>query len=107
MQAGLLLSLAGLDLSAAGSRAAVSVMTIVTWWLSKSLSIPGDGKLHYCSTASYQVALVGVIPGGVGALGLRRSFTCVLVFDSSLFSQLEGLRTHIRKQSVFTHVRLS
>lgn len=73
MQAGLLLSLAGLDLSAAGSRAAVSVMTIVTWWLSKSLSIPGDGKLHYCSTASYQVALVGAIPGGVGALGLCQS----------------------------------
>lgn len=66
MQAGLLLSLAGLDLLAAGSSTAVSVMTIVTWWLSKSLSIPGGGKLHYSTTASYQPAFAGVILSGVG-----------------------------------------
>lgn len=41
---GLLLSLAGLNLSAAGSRPVASVMTIVTWWLWKSLSMPGGGN---------------------------------------------------------------
>lgn len=91
-----MLSLEGLDLSAAGSRPVASVMTIVTWWLSKSLSIPGGGKLHYCSAASYQVALrssgaarQGVL-GGVFIQRLKVLVACEVTYlQQSIFPPAE------------------